>query len=48
LVRIQRETGRTPDLPSVPKDGQAEAFASYAIANLDWYPEQGLLANGRC
>jgi hypothetical protein len=48
LVRIQRETGRTPDLPSVPKDGQAEAFASYAIANLDWYPEQGLSANGRC
>lgn len=39
LIRIQRETGRKPDLRIV-YEGQAEAFAYYAVANLDWYPEQ--------
>jgi hypothetical protein len=38
LIRIQRETGRKPDLRII-YEGQAEAFAYYAVANLDWCPE---------
>jgi hypothetical protein len=39
LIRIQRETGRKPD-PRIIYEEQAETFAYYAVANLEWYPEQ--------
>ena len=39
LIRIERVTGRKPDLRMI-YEGQAEAFAYYAVANVDWYPEQ--------
>jgi hypothetical protein len=39
LRRIQRQTGRKPDLRAM-YEGQAEPFAYYAVANLEWHPQQ--------